>query len=241
MRRAAWAGRCISSNVAHGLYGTVPIVAATIPIAVGAGLAAKMDGAGNVAVSLFGDGATEEGVFHESMNLASVMRLPVLFLCENNFFSSHLHIDLRQPHDSVARYAEAHAVPWSRVDGNNVVQVAEAAGKAIAAMRAGAGPHFIEAVTYRWRGHVGPREDEDVGVQRKGDLALWKLRDPIRRLAEAMVTAGDIDQRTPADEWKSCRTEVQAEWERASRDPFPPAEALLDYVYTALPSRGRRP
>ncbi|MGH7498876.1 MAG: thiamine pyrophosphate-dependent dehydrogenase E1 component subunit alpha [Gemmatimonadales bacterium] len=227
-------------DVAHGLYGTVPIVAATIPIAVGAGLAAKMDGAGDVAVSLFGDGATEEGVFHEAMNLAAVMRLPVLFLCENNLFSSHLHIDLRQPRDSVARYAEAHAVPWTRVDGNDVVQVAEVAGKAIAAMRAGGGPHFIEAVTYRWRGHVGPREDEDVGVERKDDLARWKLRDPIRRLAEALVVAGDLDQRALADDWRSCRAEVQAEWERASRDAYPPAEALLDYVYTAPPAPGRR-
>ena len=136
MRRAAWAGRCISSTSPHGLYGTVPIVGGHHPIAVGAGLAAKMDGDGDVAVSLFGDGATEEGVFHESMNLASVMRLPVLFLCENNLFSSHLHIDLRQPHDSVSRYAEAHRVPWTRVDGNDVVAGGGGGGKAIAAMRA---------------------------------------------------------------------------------------------------------
>jgi pyruvate dehydrogenase E1 component alpha subunit len=217
---------------AHGLLGTVPIVAATIPIAVGAGLAAKMDGRGDLAVSFFGDGATEEGGFHEAMNLASVQRLPVLFVCENNLFSSHLHIGLRQPRNSICRYAEAHRVPWTRVDGNDVVAVVAAAGAAVAAIRAGGGPHFLELVTYRWRGHVGPREDEDVGVKRKDDLARWKLRDPIRRLAEALVTAGELDQRELAREWKRARGEVDTAWDQATRDPFPPAEALRDRVYT---------
>ena len=92
----------------HGLMGTVPIVATTIPLAVGAALAAKLAGSQALAVSFFGDGATEEGVFHESLNLAASMKLPVIFGCENNLFSSHLHIDLRQPTDSVARYAAAH-------------------------------------------------------------------------------------------------------------------------------------
>jgi TPP-dependent pyruvate/acetoin dehydrogenase alpha subunit len=220
---------------AHGLLGTVPIVGATISMAVGAGLAAKMDGGDDLAVSFFGDGATEEGGFHEAMNLASVRRLPVLFVCENNLFSSHLHIDLRQPRRSVARYAEAHRVPWSRVDGNDIVAVAEATGTAVAAIRAGEGPRFLELVTYRWRGHVGPREDEDVGVKRKDDLTRWKLRDPIRRLAEALVSAGELDQRALSEEWKEARAAVDSAWELATRDPFPASEALRDYVYTRRP------
>ena len=222
-------------DLAHGLMGTVPIVGATIPIAVGAGLAAKMDGRGDVAVSFFGDGATEEGGFHEAMNLAAVMGLPVLFACENNLFSSHLHIDLRQPADSVSRYAEAHRIPWTRVDGNDLVAVAEAAGEAVASMRAGGGPRFLELATYRWRGHVGPREDEDVGVKRKDDLARWKGRDPIRRLADALNTAGRLDARGWAEERRRIRAEVEAAWEQASHDTFPPAEALLDYVYATAP------
>lgn len=217
---------------AHGLYGTVPIVAGTIPIAVGAGLAAQMDGRGDVAVSFFGDGATEEGVFHESMNLASVRRLPVLFVCENNLFSSHLHIDLRQPQNSVSRYAEAHRVPWARVDGNDIVAVSEATRGAVAALRAGEGPRFIEAVTYRWRGHVGPREDEDVGVKRKDDLARWKRRDPIRRLADALLATGELEQRALAQAWREAHATVQVAWEKASKDPFPAAEVLLKNVYT---------
>jgi pyruvate dehydrogenase E1 component alpha subunit len=221
----------------HGLYGTVPIVGATIPIAVGAGLAAKMDGKGDIAVSFFGDGATEEGVFHESMNLAVNLNAPVLFVCENNLFSSHLHIRLRQPKHSVCRYAEAHQVPWERVDGNDVVEIARATRHAVSAMRDGGGPRFLELVTYRWRGHVGPREDEDVGVQRKDDLTRWKRRDPIRRLADALVTAGILEQGGLSRVTGEAKNAVEEAWGQATRDPFPPTEALLDRVYTKGPGQ----
>ena len=158
-----------------GFYGSVPIVGATIPIAVGAGLAAKMDRKGDVAVAFFGDGATEEGSFHESMNMAAVMGLPVLFVCENNLFASHLHISLRQPRDRIARFAEAHGVDSATVDGNDVVAVRRALEAPMRTWRAGrGGPFFLEAVTYRWRGHVGHREDLDVGVSRKDDLEIGR-------------------------------------------------------------------
>jgi pyruvate dehydrogenase E1 component alpha subunit len=216
---------------AHGLHGTVPIVGATIPIATGAGLAAKMDGKGDVAVSFFGDGATEEGVFHESMNMAAALKLPVLFVCENNLFSSHLHISLRQPDDSVARYAEAHRVPSWLVDGNDVIAVASAAREAVERMRRGEGPTFIEAVTYRWRGHVGPRDDEDVGVQRKDDLAMWRQRDPVRRLHEALIGIGDARADDLARIQREALEEVDAAWAQAEEDPFPAVKDLLTRVY----------
>ena len=216
---------------AHGLFGTVPIVGATIPIAVGAALAAKMEGKGAVAVTFFGDGATEEGVFHESMNLAAAHRLPVLFACEHNFFASHLYVSLRQPAMSVARFAEAHQMPWTRVDGNDLVAMAGAVGEAFAAMRAGGGPQFIEAVTYRWRGHVGPREDDDVGVKRKDDLHLWKLRDPIRRLADALVTAGTLAPDGLATMTAEAQQAASSAWDQADLDPFPAAGELLGRVY----------
>lgn len=219
-------------DVAHGFYGSVPIVGATIPIAVGAGLAAKMDGNGDVAVSFFGDGATEEGAFHESMNLARVLDAPVLFLCENNLFSSHLHIALRQPTNSVARYATAHGVPSVTVDGNDVAAVSAAVAHAMESMRSGGGPWLIECVTYRWRGHVGHREDEDVGVQRKDDLALWKGRDPIARLVAALKANGrfsDVEcERVDA----RVMAAVEKAWTTAMSDPYPATEELLARVYT---------
>ena len=210
-------------DVANNFWGSVPIVGATIPIAVGTALAARMDGGDALAVSLLGDGATEEGIFHESMNLASIKKLPVVFVCENNLFSSHLHISLRQPADSTCRFAEAHCVPWRRVDGNDVVAVAAAMAEAVAHARAGEGPFFIEAVTYRWRGHVGPREDIDVGVKRKDDLALWKKRDPIARLAAALELEPD---------WRPVRDEVAAAWAKAEAADPPAPEALMGRVFS---------
>jgi TPP-dependent pyruvate/acetoin dehydrogenase alpha subunit len=215
----------------HNFFGSVPIVGATVPIATGAALAAQLDGAGAVAVSYLGDGATEEGVFHESLNFASVFKLPVIYVVENNLFSSHLHISLRQPFDSVCRFAAAHGVDWQRVDGNDLVAMSRVASVAVAAARAGQGPQLIEAVTYRWRGHVGHREDNDVGVERKEGLIPWKLRDPIGRLASAMLASDAIT--VPAIDvlWSESRAAVEAAWTQASADPYPLANALLDRVY----------
>lgn len=216
---------------ANNFHGSVPIVGATIPIATGAALAAKLDGAGGVAVSYLGDGATEEGVFHESLNFASVFRLPVVYVVENNLFSSHLHISLRQPFASVCRFAAAHGIAWQRVDGNDTVAMARAAGSAIASARGGAGPQLIEAVTYRWRGHVGHREDNDVGVQRKEGLAEWKKRDPIARLASAMVSAGSIQADFVSQTTAEMREAVDRAWEQASADPYPTPDTLLGRVF----------
>lgn len=218
----------------NNFFGSVPIVGATIPIATGAALAAKMDGKGGVAVSYLGDGATEEGVFHESLNFASLFKLPVIYVVENNLFSSHLHISLRQPFDSVCRFAEAHGLAWSRVDGNDVVAMSNAASTAIQAARMGDGPQLIEAVTYRWRGHVGHREDNDVGVARKEGLIPWKLRDPIGRLFKAMNSAGLETDESLAAAWDESRSAVEKAWIQAVADPYPLANALLDRVYSKV-------
>ena len=216
----------------NGFFGSVPIVGATIPIAVGAGLAAKMDGTGDVAVAFFGDGATEEGGFHESMNLARVLNAPVLFVCENNMFASHLHIDQRQPTNSVARYATAHGMPSATVDGNDIVAVATAAAGAVSAARAGNGPFLLECVTYRWRGHVGHREDEDVGVQRKNDLMLWKQRDPISRLVAGLESRGLFSAAKLQALDETIRVDVESAWTQAMHDPYPLESELLERVYT---------
>ena len=222
-------------DASNGFMGSVPIVAGTVPLAVGAALAAKMDGRGDIAVTYFGDGAAEEGALHESLNLASNFRLPVVFVCENNFFSSHLHITLRQPELSIARFAAAHAVPYKVVDGNDVVAVASAALRLTAAAREGHGPGFLEAVTYRWRGHVGPREDIDVGVNRNGELGLWKNRDPIRRLTDALLAAGQL----VPDDVERLQNDVAGlvddAWRRAELAPFPAAASLFDAVYAGGP------
>jgi len=219
-------------NPEIGFAGSVPIVGASVPIAVGAALAATKDGKGNVAISYLGDSALEEGGVQESLNLASTMKLPVIFVVENNLYASHMHINLRQPDDATIRFAEAHRINSALVDGNDVVAVEKAASDMIRRAREGQGPSYLEAVTYRWRGHVGPREDIDVGVMRKEGLAKWKGRDPVRRLADALqrtdALSGQSYQRLQDD----VRAEVESAWEKAEQAEFPPTSALLDWVYT---------
>ena len=216
----------------RGFYGSVPIVAGTISLAVGAGLAAQLRGSDSIAVSYFGDGAAEEGVVHEALNLASVMKLPVLFVVENNLFSSHMHISLRQPSNAIVRFAEAHAIECDLVDGNDVVAVAKSAQRLIAHARAGRGPGFIEAVTQRWYGHVDWREDIDVGVNRSTvDLENWRARDPVGRLALALRGIGAWSDADQAATEARIRARIDTDWALALADPFPPAEALLARVY----------
>jgi TPP-dependent pyruvate/acetoin dehydrogenase alpha subunit len=216
---------------AHGFLGSVPIVAGTIPIAVGAALAAKMDGGEDIAVAFFGDGASEEGVMHESLNLASAYELPVLFLCENNQYSSHLDIALRQPSDRVSRYADAHRMRAAVVDGNDVTAVARVAAELIAAARRSE-PVFLEAITYRWRGHVGPKEDLDVGVRRSmEDLHAWKRRDPLRRLENALIDKHLFTREELALLAAQVRTTVAQAAAQALEAPWPLPGNLLGFVY----------
>lgn len=215
-----------------GFHGSVPIVAGTIPIALGAALAAKMDGSDAVAVSYFGDGAAEEGIVHETLNLAATMQLPILFVCENNLFSSHLDLHLRQPQNRIARFAEAHDVRSLTVDGNDVAAVSGATHELISAARRDRSPGFLEAITYRHRGHVGPNEDIDVGVHRKLDvLNAWKRRDPIDRLKRGLMNSTKLteDQLTAMDH--DVRTACARAVERARNAPYPPAGNLMGLVY----------
>jgi TPP-dependent pyruvate/acetoin dehydrogenase alpha subunit len=219
-------------DTANGFMGSVPIVGATIPIATGAGLAAKMDKTGDLAISYFGDGACEEGVLHESLNMASIMNLPVLYVCENNLFSSHLHIDLRQPSNSTARFAQAHKIKFATVDGNDVVGMYKLLTKELAEIRATNSPFYLEAFTYRWRGHVGHREDIDVGVKRGDDLKEWKKRDPIQRLASSMIEKNIFSELDYEKMQSDVQSKIENDWIKADQAAFPHEEFLFEPVYS---------
>lgn len=183
----------------QGIWGTVPIVAGTISLAAGAALAYKLRRQERAAVAFFGDGALEEGSVHETMNLAALYRLPLIFVCENNLYSSHLHWSERRVADNLYQAGAFHSVRGERVDGNQVEDVYDAARRAVARAKSGEGPSFIECRTFRWRGHVGASSDEDVGVRRRGELAAWLECDPIRRAEERLgmnleVYTAEIDQ-----------------------------------------------
>ena len=162
----------------NGFYGSTPIVAGTVPLAVGAAMAAKMQKSKDISVAYIGDGAVEEGVVHESFNLAKIQKAPILFVIENNLFASHMHISLRQPNELTSRFALANDIPYKLLDGNDVVSVMENSKKFINNVRNSEGPYFLELITYRWFGHVDWRDDIDVGVERSmDDVKNWKLRD----------------------------------------------------------------
>jgi TPP-dependent pyruvate/acetoin dehydrogenase alpha subunit len=217
----------------NGFYGSTPIVTGTVPLAVGAAMAAKMQNTNDIGVAYIGDGSAEEGVVHESLNLAKVLKSPVLFVIENNLFASHMHISLRQPSNMISRFAIANDMPYKLVDGNDVVAVAEATRQLTAEIRMGKGPRLLELVTYRWYGHVDWREDVDVGVERSlDDIENWKARDPILRLSQAMKNAKiwDEDQENEMD--NELDKKIKSSWEKAMNDPYPDKNATLDYVYS---------
>ena len=214
-----------------GFGGSVPIVSATIPVAVGAALAMKLSKNKSVAVSYFGDGTSEEGVLHESLNMASYYKLPIVFVCENNLFSSHMHISERQKHDSVSRFADAHGIDYAVIDGNDIEQVLNTSKKAMQIARNERKPFFIEAVTYRWKGHVGHDDNIDVGLQRKEDLDPWKKKDPIARLKDALIDKEVISQKDFDSFNKSISKQLRKEFSQAMSDPYPQLEQLLETVY----------
>ena len=213
-----------------GILGTVPIVAGTIPLAVGAALAYKLQRKPHVAVAFFGDGATEEGHFFESVNLAALYRLPVIFVLENNLYASHMRLDERRPLDNLDQIGGLFGIPGIRLDGNDVVAVYEAAVEAAARARRGEGPSLLECRTYRWRGHVGPRWDEDVGVKRRDELHAWLGRCPLARLRRLLVEWGVSEDLLNALD-KEVEKEVESALEFARRSSLPAPETVGEYVY----------
>lgn len=215
----------------NGFGGSVPIVSATIPVSVGAGLAMKLSKNKSISVSYFGDGTSEEGVLHESLNIASYYELPVIFICENNLFSSHMHISERQTFDSISRFADSHGIDYAVIDGNNIETVLNTSKKAINFARNKRKPFFIEAVTYRWKGHVGHDDNIDVGLKRQEDLAPWKEKDPIDRLKNSLIAKKVLNESDFVLLNNEIFKKLSTEFSQAVADPFPEKEQLLNTVY----------
>jgi len=217
-----------------GFICTSALVGGTIPMAVGAALSATRRHTRQVSVVVFGDGATEEGVFHESLNFASLKRLPVVFVCENNLYACYSHQRARQAADNIFEQAAAHAMPGVRIDGNDVLAVYEAIGQAVTRARAGQGPSLIECRTYRWREHVGPNDDTDLGYRSHEEVEQWKSRCPIKQFArrleaERLVTPTQLAQ------WSAdVARELDEAVAFAQQSLFPPAGDLASGVYAVM-------
>jgi len=214
-----------------GILGTVPLVAGTIPLAVGAGLASKLRGDRRVSVSFFGDGATDEGHFYESLNLAALYRLPVVFVCENNFYSTHMHISERRANGNICNVGDLYGVPSKRIDGNDVFEVYQAAKEAVERARSGYGPTFLECLTYRWRGHVGSALDLDVGITRRQELKEWLRRDPIARAKARLIELGLSENELVQIE-ESIVAEIEEAVAFARESPYPDESEVSTNVFS---------
>ncbi len=217
-----------------GMMGSAPIVAGTIPLALGAALAAKIRDDGRVAVSFFGDGATGEGVLCESLNFAALKKLPIVFVCENNFYSTHLPIDEIR----VSRRIFELGIPFGeqshRIDGNDVLEVHRAARKAVKLCREGKGPVFLECLTYRMHGHVGPDDNiqgTHTDIRPQAEIEKWRKKDPIKRLERHLLK----NRIASAGALKEIRAEAEKEvldaHDFARGSAFPKGEDLNRYVY----------
>lgn len=212
-------------DVKAGFMGTSAIVGTTIPQAVGHAFAMKYKKSDRVTVAFFGDGATEEGTFHESMNFAALKRLPILFVCENNLYAIHSHVRDRAAEPDLSQRAASYRVAARRIEGSGVVAVNAAAADAVEAIRRGDGPHFIEVMTYRYCRHVGPGGDTALGYRTQSEIDQWQARDPITHLAESLP----VPTRAALD--AEIEIEIAEAFEFAERSPFPSGDELLADVF----------
>jgi TPP-dependent pyruvate/acetoin dehydrogenase alpha subunit len=218
-----------------GFMGSAPILASTIPVAVGAAWSAVMRNENRVTVVYFGDGATEEGAFHEAMNFAGVKQLPIVFVCENNLYSVHSSLDVRQPGSRrIADLANAHGVASLSGDGNDINAVWDLGQQAIETARSGNGPTLIEFDTYRWKEHCGPLEDTDLGYRSVEELESWQARCPVTSMRAELVTEGEEVEGLDAE----ITAEIAESVRFAKSSAFPDPATLFDNVYPGMGDAG---
>lgn len=217
-----------------GVMGAAPIVAGTISLAVGAALASKIREEDRVAVSFFGDGAAGEGVTYESLNLAALKKLPVLFVCENNCYSTHMPVRDCRPDIDIYEIGKPFGIKSWKVDGNDVLEVYEAAREAIEMCRNGNGPSFMECVTYRLRGHVGPDDNiqgSHTDIRPAEELEEWRKRDPIDNFEKYLRENEVLSESDIEEIKKEIEKEVEEAHEFAKNSPYPKESQLADYVF----------
>lgn len=217
-----------------GMLGAAPIVGGTISLAVGSALASKIRKDGRVTVSFFGDGATGEGVLYESLNLAALRKLPVIFACENNLYSTHMSIGECRSDGNIFNVAAPFCIPGFRVDGNDVLTVYETTRKASEHCRKGKGPVFIEFLTYRMRGHVGPNDNiqgTQTDIRPKAEVKRWRGKDPIRGFEKYLIGNRLLTEKDLSDVRSETESEVDDAFLFAKASPYPEERELMRYVY----------
>ena len=216
-----------------GMAGTSAIVGGALPIATGAALAGQMQGLDRVCVAFFGDAATEEGVTSESLNFATLRKLPVVFFCENNFYSVQSPLATRQPPErKIFKWAEGHAMPSTQIDGTNVLEVYEATREAVERARRGEGPTFIEARVYRFRAHGGAGDDSHTGYRDSAEREAWEKVCPVETYFRFLAEAGLIKAAQREHMQAEIIQEVIAAFDYALASPNPEEKDLYTHVYS---------
>ena len=215
-------------NVEKGMLPAIAIVGGGIPVATGMGLAFKMKKTGQVAVSFFGDGATSEGAFHEAVNMAAIWDLPVIFVCENNFYGASTHVTKVTRLAHIADKAAAYGIRSETVDGNDVLAVYEAAQKAVEQCRSGKGPVFLELETYRITGHS--RRDA-CAYQPKEERQHWRDNEPVKVFGEALLLRADVDEAALTGVQKKVKQQIAAAIKVGQNAPKPTVADLTTDVY----------
>jgi TPP-dependent pyruvate/acetoin dehydrogenase alpha subunit len=208
-----------------GVLGMSAVVGTTIPVAAGYALAMKRENQGRVTACFFGDGATEEGVFSETLNFAALHKLPILFICENNGFAIHSPLSNRWAKEALCERVRTYSIPTFEIGDANVFTIRQTAEAALKSIRAGEGPQFMECKTYRWREHVGPGEDYDDNYRSRDELSFWQKNDPVMTTAKMLTSA----------ERKSIDADVEQKIANAlifaEKSPWPEPKELFSHVY----------
>ncbi|MEI6704429.1 MAG: thiamine pyrophosphate-dependent dehydrogenase E1 component subunit alpha, partial [Deltaproteobacteria bacterium] len=205
-----------------GFMGSTSIIGGTIPVGTGIGLSISFHGTDQISCVFFGDGATEEGVFYESINFAALQKLPVLYICENNLYSVYSPLEVRQPKGrKIFEVVRCLGVQSGSGDGNDAVNVYSKVNDAVKHIRAGNGPYFLEFATYRWREHCGPDFDNNIGYRTEEEYLQWKTRDPISSLETKMLAKQLINSDAIVQMGSTLTKEVVDAFDFAETSPFP--------------------
>ena len=221
------------ADIERGMLGANGVVGSNIPVATGVALTAKVKGTNQVSVVFFGDGASSQGVLHESMNLAGIWKLPVIFVCENNRYAEATPFEYSVAGGSISNRAEGYGIPGVSVDGQSVMDMFEVGREAVARARAGDGPTLIEAQTYRYMGHFGA--DDPLGYRSEEEQQYYTDRDCIANCRTHILEGSFAEESELQEIEASCLAAVNEATEFANQSPFPDPEELLRDVYVSYP------
>jgi len=214
-----------------GFMGSSSIVAGSIPIATGAALSSVLQKDGRVSIVFFGDAASEEGVLFESMNFAALKNLPVIYICENNFYSVCSHQSAREANCDISMRPKAFDIPSYQVDGSDVIEVYLKSKKAVRNARSGKGPSFLECRAYRWRGHAGPGDAQKDAYRKADEWDEWMKKDPVERFEKALVKKGVMTSKQVKEFKEKIDNDISEAFEFAKRSSLPDKKELEKYLF----------